>query len=111
MITFPEYQKIALSFPETTEQPHFDNPSFRFKNKIFATYWTKDNKAMVKLSLNDQSVFCSYNSEIFYPVNGKWGAQGATFVNMDLVRKDMFKDALRCAYNEISRGKVSTKRK
>jgi YjbR len=111
MITFKEYQKIALSFPEVTEQPHFDNPSFRFKNKIFATYWTKDNKAMVKLSLNDQSVFCSYNNEIFYPVNGKWGAQGATFVNMDLVRNDMFKDALKCAYNEISRTKVSTKPK
>jgi YjbR len=111
MITFKEYQEIALSFPEVTEQPHFDNPSFRFKNKIFATYWTNDNKAMVKLSLNDQSVFCSYDHEIFYPVSGKWGALGATFVNLKLVRKDMFKDALRCAYDEISRSGVSMKKK
>lgn len=103
MITLDEYRAIALSYPCTTEHPHFNNPSFRFKNKIFGTYWTEDNKAMLKLSLIDQSIFCSYDSSIFYPVPGGWGKQGATFVNLDKVRKDMFKDAVRCAYTQISK--------
>lgn len=111
MITFAEYQKLALSFPDTTEQAHFDNPSFRFKNKIFGTYWKKDNKAMLKLSLIDQSVFCSYDNTVFYPVDGFWGKQGATFVNLSKVRKNMFKDAITCAYNEIAKAKAPKKKK
>jgi hypothetical protein len=110
MITFEEYQKLALSFPDTMEVPHFDNPSFRFRNKIFGTYWKKDNKAMLKLSLVDQSVFCAYDKEIFYPVDGYWGKQGATFITLSKVRKDMFKDAITCAYKEISKPAVTKKK-
>jgi hypothetical protein len=46
---------------------------------------------MVKLSLVDQSVFCSYDRNVFFPVPGGWGARGATFVELAKVRKDMFK--------------------
>ena len=102
MIKFEEYQKMALSLTDATEQPHFDIPSFRVKNKIFGTYWKKDDKAMLRLSPEDQSVFCAYDENIFYPVNGKWGLRGATFVNLKLVKKNMFKDALNCAYNFMS---------
>jgi hypothetical protein len=93
---------MALSFPDSEEQPHFHISSFRFKKKIFATMWEKENKAMLKLSLISQSVFCSCDSLIFYPVPGGWGKQGATFVNLGKVRKDMFKDALTTAYREVS---------
>lgn len=103
MIKFEEYQKMALSLAEATEQDHFDNPSFRVNNKIFGTYWEKDDKAMLRLSPEDQSVFCAYDENIFYPVKGKWGLQGATFVNLKLVKKKMFKDALNCAYNFMSK--------
>lgn len=61
----------------------------------------KENKAMLKLSLVDQSVFCSHDKTIFYPVPGAWGKQGATFVNLKKVRKDMFKDALSTAYQGV----------
>ena len=54
---------------------------------------------MVKLSLVDQSVFCSYDRNVFFPVPGGWGARGATFVELAKVRKDMFKDALKSAYD------------
>ena len=93
-----------MQLPDVVELPHFDHPSFRLNGKIFATYWTKENKAMLKLTLEDQSVFCKYDLAIFYPVNGVWGKQGATFVELKKVRKDMFKDALSCAYNAIKNG-------
>ena len=78
-------------------------PSFRLKNKIFSTLWVKDSRAMVKLSLVDQSVFCSYDSTVFFPVPGGWGTKGATFVDLTKVRKSMFKDALKTAYNEVGK--------
>jgi hypothetical protein len=100
MVSIDTFRKLALSFPDTEEQPHFNIPSFRVKKKIFATVWEKENKAMLKLSLISQSVFCSYNTSIFYPVPRGWGKQGATFVDLGKVRKDMFKDALATAYND-----------
>jgi hypothetical protein len=30
-------RKLALAYPETVEQEHFGNPSFRVRGKIFAT--------------------------------------------------------------------------
>lgn len=105
MVDIEAFRKLALSFPDTEEQPHFDNPSFRVNKKIFATYWIKDNRAMVKLSLVDQSVFCAYDKTIFFPVPGSWGRQGATFVELKKVRKDMFKDALTTSYNFVANRK------
>lgn len=32
-----QVQKLALSLPEATEEPHFDRTSFRIHGKIFAT--------------------------------------------------------------------------
>jgi hypothetical protein len=75
--------------------------SFRTKKKIFATYWPKEKKAMLKLSLVDQSVFCTYDKAIFYPVPGGWGKKGATFVELQKIRKDIFKDALTTAYKNV----------
>jgi hypothetical protein len=100
MITIAAFRKLALSFPGVEEQPHFNIASFRIKKKIFATLWEKENKAMLKLLLVSQDVFCSYDQTIFYPVPGGWGKKGATFVNLEKVRKDMIKDALTVAFTE-----------
>ena len=101
MVDLAHFRKLALSFPGAQELPHFELISFRYKKKIFATYWEKENRAMLKLSLVDQSVFCDYDSSIFFPVPNKWGKQGATFVELKKVRRDMFKDALSIAYREV----------
>ena len=37
MVTIDIFRKLALSFPEATEGPHFEKTSFRGKKKIFAT--------------------------------------------------------------------------
>jgi predicted DNA-binding protein (MmcQ/YjbR family) len=112
MITLEEFRKLALSFPDTSEQPHFDSPSFRVNNKIFATYWNKDNRAMLLLSLVDQSAFCSIGKNIFFPVPNAWGKQGATFVELKKVRKNMFKDAVKTSYEFIaSKNKLAKTKK
>ncbi len=36
MINLNDLRTLALSFPEATEDPHFEKRSFRVKKKIFA---------------------------------------------------------------------------
>lgn len=103
MVTLQQFRELALSLPETEELPHFTITSFRYKKKIFATLWEKENKAMLKLSLVDQSVFCAVDKTVFHPVPNKWGKQGATFVELKKVRKDMLTDALTCAYKDVNK--------
>jgi len=85
---------MALALPVTEEKPHFGIPSFRVKNKIFATIHEKNNRAMVKLSLVDQSVFCDIDKDAIYPVPGGWGRGGATFFELKKVKKAILKEAL-----------------
>ena len=56
MVTISVARKIALSFPEVTEEPHFEKISFRVKKKIFATYDDKNKRTCIKLSETDQNV-------------------------------------------------------
>ena len=111
MVDIETFRTLALSFPDTEELPHFHLQSFRVRKKIFATLWRKENRAMLKLSLVDQSVFCAFDKAVFFPVPGAWGKQGATFVELKKVRKDMFKDALTTAYNGVVQKKQSKKTK
>ena len=98
MITIEQARKAALSLPEAEEKPHFHLTSFRVKNKIFATIHADKDYMMVKLSLVDQSVFCSYNKEVIFPVPGGWGRGGATFIDLKKIKKAMFLDALTTAW-------------
>lgn len=109
MVTIDEVKKLSLSFPETTEQDHFERPSFRVKKKIFAVLHTKDKRVVLKLSLIDQDIFSAYDNTIIYPIPGAWGKQGWTFVELQKVRKYMFKDALTLSYCEVAPKKLSEK--
>lgn len=102
MVNIERFRKFSLSFPGTEEQPHFHLASFRIKKKIFATLWEKENRAMLKLSLIGQSVFCSYDTTTFFPFPGGWGTKGATFVDLNKVSKDILKDALAMAYKGVA---------
>ena len=109
MISIEQARKAALSLPETEEKPHFHLVSFRVKNKIFATIHADKNYVMVKLSIVDQSVFCSYNKEAIFPVPGGWGLKGATFINLKKVKKTMFLDALTTAWKTTAPTKLVEK--
>ena len=89
---------MAMDFPGAEEKPHFEKSSFRVKNKIFATLDTKARRACLKLSPVDQSVFCSIDKDIIYPVDNKWGKQGWTLIELGKIRKSILKEALAKAY-------------
>ena len=109
MISIEQARKAALSLPETEEYLHFQLPAFRVGKKIFATIHKDKNFMMVKLSLIDQSVFCSFDKEIIFPVPGGWGRQGSTFINLKKVKKSLFMDALTTAWKTIASPKMVLK--
>jgi hypothetical protein len=102
MITPQALRKLALSFPEAEEMPHFEKTSFRIRKKIFATLDMKNQRCVVKLSVIDQSVFCGYNIKIVYPVKGAWGRQGWTIIELRKVSRPLFADALTTAYCTVA---------
>lgn len=106
MVSIETFRKMALSFPEAAEKPHFEKTSFRVRNKIFATLSTEDKKAVLKFDEIDQSVFCSFDKTIIYPVNGGWGKQGWTVVELKKIRKTMLQDALTTAYRSVAPPKL-----
>lgn len=111
MVTFDIFRKLALSFPETTEEPHFEKTSFRVKKKIFATYDKTNNKACIKLSEVDQDVFSFFDKSIIFPINNKWGKQGWTFIEMSKVSLEFLTDALMKSYCEVAPTKLANQLK
>jgi len=98
MVAIDTFRALALSFPETNEQPHFEKTSFRVMKRIFATLDTAKAQACVKLSEVDQDVFSSFNRSAIFPVPNKWGKQGWTLISLDAVGKGLVADALLRAY-------------
>jgi hypothetical protein len=102
MITVKEFRKMALSFAETVELPHFEKTSFRVRKKIFVTLSETEKKICLKLPVAEQDLFSRLDDTVIYPVPNKWGKQGWTFIHLDKVRKTMLKDAMILAYNSVA---------
>src|SRR5687768_17275547 len=102
MVNVETVRKLALSFPQAEEKPHFEKASFRVNKKIFATLSTEKKICVVKLSPVDQSVFCDFDTTIFYPATGAWGKQGWTIIALKKVRKDMLVDALTLSWKNVA---------
>ncbi len=107
MPTPDHVRQIALSFPKTTEQPHFDKTSFRVSRKIFATLNVKFQRVTIKLSAKDQDLFTIYDPTIIYPVPNKWGKMGWTQIDLTRVPEEMLYDALVAAYCEVAPPKLA----
>jgi hypothetical protein len=95
-------RQLALAFPKTTEAPHFEKTSFRVGKKIFATCDLKSETANLKLNPIDQSVFCSMDKSIIYPVPNKWGLHGWTTVELAAISQEMLADILSRAYATVA---------
>lgn len=100
MISLEQLRDLALSLPDSSEQPHFEKISFRVKKKIFLTYSQKEQTAVVKLSPSDQLTYTADAS--IDPVNNKWGQQGWTVIDLAQVHPELFEAAVRASYAEVS---------
>jgi hypothetical protein len=106
MITAAQFMALALSFPGTTQKPHFERTGFSVIGKrMFATYLAKNNTANIFLTPKEQAVFCEMDTKNIYPVPNKWGEKGATTFELDKVPKAFVLEALLSAYNDVIKSK------
>jgi len=102
-MTAATFRRLALSLPESLEGSHMGHPDFRVGGKIFATLAAPDPSfAMVKLTPDQQEAFVSAEPEVFLPVKGKWGLQGATNVRLRPARAGSVKTALATAWRNTA---------
>lgn len=106
MISTGRVRELALALPEAVEKDHFGKPSFRVKDKIFATLRVEDNRAMVQLHPQDQQALIASNPKAFSPVQGKWGEQGSTYVDLSAIDEPEFLRALKTAWRKAAPKKL-----
>ncbi len=111
MVSIENFRKLALSYEQALESPHFEKTSFRVNKKIFATLDLKTQTAVLKFTDIEQSVFCAFDKTVIYAVPGAWGKKGYTCVVLKKIRKDMLLDALNVSYCNVAPKKLAEKYK
>ncbi|MFZ0037166.1 MAG: MmcQ/YjbR family DNA-binding protein [Candidatus Acidiferrales bacterium] len=107
-MTRNDFRRLALSFPETTENEHMGHPDFRVRGKIFATLDYPDERwGMVKLMPDQQEDFSHAEPGVFVPVKGAWGRRGATSVLLRSAKSSSLKRALGLAWCNIAPKKLA----
>lgn len=97
-MTKDDFRKIALTLPDTIESSHMEHPDFRVGGKIFATLMPEDGWGMVKLTPDEQEALVQAAPDVFSPVKGGWGRQGATRVWLKAATKAIARDGLTAAW-------------
>jgi hypothetical protein len=94
-----DFRRIALSLPGAEEGSHMGSADFRVGGRIFATLAAqKLGYGNLMLTPELQAEFVEGLPEIFLPVAGGWGRNGATHVRLAVVREDVLHGALHAAW-------------
>ena len=114
-----EFRRLALSLEGAEEGSHFGAVDFRVGGRIFATLASvKQGYGNLMLTPEQQAAFVAEQPEMFLPIAGGWGRNGATHVRLANVTEDVLEGALRAAWRvrlekntaTRSRKKASTKK-
>jgi hypothetical protein len=108
MVDLESARNYCLKLPEVQEYDHFGKPAYAVKKKIFATLWLEEKRATLKLSPDQQDVFCLEYAALL-PVKGKWGKFGWTNVDLNKIDADIFSNALTTAWLNVTPKSMSKK--
>jgi hypothetical protein len=109
-MTPEDFRQLALDLPEATESSHMAHPDFRVRGKVFATLGYPDkNWAMVKLPPERQELLSKAEPDVFVPVKGGWGRQGATSVLLKTAKKTAVRSALLAAWRKAAPKRLTAK--
>lgn len=94
-----DFRRLALSLEGAEEGSHFGAADFRVGGRIFATLAAmKQGYGNLMLTPEVQAAFVAEAPEIFVPIPGGWGRNGATHVVLAKVSEDVLLGALRTAW-------------
>jgi hypothetical protein len=95
-----DFRRIALSLEGAEEGSHFGAADFRVGGRIFATLAAvKQGYGNLMITPEQQAMFVAEAPEVFVPIPGGWGRNGATHVALAKATEDVLLGALRTAWN------------
>lgn len=102
MIDTIHVREFISKFSDIIEKKHFERDSFVVNKKIFLTMDSKKNIIVVKLNLEEQSIFINQANKSIYPVKGAWGLKGYTEIDLNIVQLEVLEEAIRESYEYVS---------
>lgn len=111
-----DFRRLALSLEGAEEGSHMGSADFRVGGRIFATLAAeKLGYGNLMLTPEQQEEFVSESPDLFFPVAGGWGRNGATHIGLAEANEDVLAGALRVAWTlrkeKNAKKKVPTKMK
>lgn len=108
-----DFRRIALSLEGVEESSHMGHPDFRVGGRIFATLAAaSQGYGNLLLTPEQQATFVEELPEVFLPIPGGWGKNGATHIRLAAADQDVLEGALRTAWKlRLENNRRSRKRK
>jgi len=98
-MTAEDFRRIALSLDGVEEASHMGAADFRVGGRIFATLAHIDQGyGNLMLSPQAQRILIATHPDIFLPVAGGWGRNGATHIRLADADEDRMTEALNIAW-------------
>ena len=99
MMTPADFRRIALSLEGAEEGSHFGSADFRVGGRIFATLAAQaQGYGNLMLAPEQQAAFVAEAPEVYIPVPGGWGRNGATHLKLAAANEDLVYGALQTAW-------------
>lgn len=107
-----DFRRIALSLESAEEASHMGAADFRVGGHIFATLaHIGQGYGNLMLSPEAQRILIATHPDIFLPVAGGWGRNGATHIRLAEADEDSMTEALRIAWGQRVEKNQRKKRK
>ena len=107
-----DFRRLALSLEGAEEGSHFGAADFRVGGRIFATLAAQaQGYGNLMLSPEQQAAFVAEAPQVFIPVPGGWGRNGATHLKLDAANEDLVYGALQTAWRLRLEKNNSTRRR
>ena len=98
-MTPSDFRRIALSLEDAEEGSHMGSPDFRVGGRIFATLAAQaQGYGNLMLTPEQQAMFVAEAPDIFIPIHGGWGRNGATHLKLSTANEDLAYGALQTAW-------------
>jgi hypothetical protein len=98
-MTAADFRRLALSLPGAEEGSHMGSADFRVGGRIFATLASEaKGYGNLMLTPEQQADFVAEQPDVFLPVAGGWGRNGATHIRLAQASEDLLAGALRTAW-------------
>lgn len=110
MIDPAKFREIALAMPEATEGSHFEAMDFRVGGKIFATWRADRQRAVVKLTPDDQRMLAETMGGMVTAVDGGWGLKGWSRLDLDRVDEAEARHVIATAWRTVAPKRLTKNR-